>query len=196
MRESRRFTLGFLLVLTLALSSFSGIPLVYAEVDAEIYEESGEGAAETLADSSGELQMEEPEAPEVVEDDTSVAEAAAAEAASVEEAAAAEAAATQAAAEAEAAAAQAAAEAEAAAEPEAAAAASEAGVVEEAGKEKGTSFVGGVLSSAKTKAVAFVDRTKEISPDQMKKVAAGALGIWGVAAGAGWVMNHFGGSDE
>ena len=51
-------------------------------------------------------------------------------------------------------------------------------------------------SSAKAKAVAFVDKTKEISSEQMKKVAAGALGIWGVAAGAGWVMNHFNGDDE
>jgi hypothetical protein len=180
MRESRRFTLGFLLVVTLALSSFPGIPLVYAEVDAEIYEESGEGAAEAVVGASGEVQMEEPETPEVVEYDTSVEEAAA----------------SQAAAEAEAAAAQAAAEAEAAAVAEAAAAAAQAGVVEEAVNEKETAFVSGVLSSAKSKAVAFVDKTKEISPEQMKKVAAGALGIWGVAAGAGWVMNHFGGSDE
>jgi len=185
MRESRRFTLGFLFVVTLALSSFSGIPLVYAEVDAEIYEESGEGAAEAVVDASGDVQMKEPETPDVVEGDTSVAEAAAADVA-----------AAQAAAEAEAAAAQAAAEADSAAEAEAAAAAAEAGVVEEAVNEKGTGFVGGVLSSAKTKAVAFVDTTKEISPEQMKKVAVGALGIWGVAAGAGWVMNHFGGSDE
>ena len=181
MRESRRFTLGFLFVVTLALSSFSGIPLVYAEVDAEIYEESGEGAAEAVVDASGDVQMEEPETPEVVEDYDSAADAAAADAAAAQAAAEAEA---------EAAAAQ------AAAEAEAAAAAAEAGVVEEAVNEKGTAFVGGVVSSAKTKAAAFIDKTKEISPEQMKKVAAGALGIWGVAAGAGWVMNHFGGSDE
>jgi len=62
-----------------------------------------------------------------------------------------------------------------------------------------------LLAAAEAKAAEFaeeaaitklVDKTKEITPAQMKKVAAGALGVWGVAAGAGWAMNHFSGSDS
>lgn len=59
-------------------------------------------------------------------------------------------------------------------------------------EEKGSAFVSGVVSSAKDKATALVDKAKSVTPAQMKKVAAGALGIWGVAAGAGWVMNNLG----
>lgn len=51
------------------------------------------------------------------------------------------------------------------------------------------------ITSAKSKATALVDKAKEITPAQMKKAAAGALGIWGVAAGAGWVMNQMGSED-
>ena len=59
-------------------------------------------------------------------------------------------------------------------------------------EEKGSAFVSGVVSSAKDKATALVDKAKSVTPAQMKKVVAGALGIWGVAAGAGWVMNNLG----
>jgi len=51
------------------------------------------------------------------------------------------------------------------------------------------------ITSAKSKATALVDKANEITPAQMKKAAAGALGIWGVAAGAGWVMNQMGSED-
>ena len=52
------------------------------------------------------------------------------------------------------------------------------------------------VSNVRAKAVALADKAKEITPDQMKKVALGALGIWGVAAGAGWVMNNLGGTED
>ena len=165
MRGNRRCTLGFLLVVTLALSSLSSIPRVYADDEQVTADFDSEEVAEAVVDASGEVRMEEPETPEAAEDDSTVEEAASEE-------------------EAEAAAEE---EAEVVVEDEA-----ESVVMEEATKEGGSTF----LSSAKAKAVAFVDKTKEISPEQMKKVAAGALGIWGVAAGAGWVMNHFNGDDE
>lgn len=95
------------------------------------------------------------------------------------------------AAEAEAAAAQAVAE--AAAEK---AAEADSAVVDEVDTKKGTAFVTGVVDSAKDKAVSFVDKAKAVTPEQMKKAAAGALGIWGVAAGAGWVMNNLAGAEE
>eukprot|EP00581_Thalassiosira_minuscula_P015538 CAMPEP_0183728832 /NCGR_PEP_ID=MMETSP0737-20130205/29012_1 /TAXON_ID=385413 /ORGANISM="Thalassiosira miniscula, Strain CCMP1093" /LENGTH=194 /DNA_ID=CAMNT_0025960863 /DNA_START=78 /DNA_END=662 /DNA_ORIENTATION=+ len=194
MREGRRFILGFLLIVTLALLSFSNIPLAYAD---DAIEESS-GVAEAEVDAAGDVQVEEPEPPEAEKDDSAAAEAAAAEAAA-KEAAEAEAAA-KAAAEAEAAA-KASAEAEAAAKAAAEAAAAEAAaeasaVAEETGDSKGTAFVSDVSASAKSKAMAFVDKAKEVTPEQMKKVAAGALGIWGVAAGAGWVMNNLGGAEE
>jgi len=199
MREGRRFILGFLLIVTLALLSFSNIPLAYAD---DAIEESS-GVAEAEVDAAGDVQVEEPEPPEAEKDDSAAAEAAAAEAAAAEAAAkaAAEAeAAAKAAAEAEAAA-KASAEAEAAAKAAAEAAAAEAAaeasaVAEETGDSKGTAFVSDVSASAKSKAMAFVDKAKEVTPEQMKKVAAGALGIWGVAAGAGWVMNNLGGAEE
>ena len=81
----------------------------------------------------------------------------------------------------------------AAAEEEEPAATDSAAVEEPASEEeKGSAFVSGVVSSAKDKATALVDKAKSVTPAQMKKVAAGALGIWGVAAGAGWVMNNLG----
>ena len=95
------------------------------------------------------------------------------------------------AAEAEAAAAQAVAEAAAEKAAEAASA-----VVDEVDTKKGSAFVTGVVDSAKDKAVSFVDKAKAVTPEQMKKAAAGALGIWGVAAGAGWVMNNLAGAEE
>ena len=66
-----------------------------------------------------------------------------------------------------------------------------AAVVDEVEEDSSISFV----TSAKSKATALVDKAKEITPAQMKKAAAGALGIWGVAAGAGWVMNQMGSED-
>jgi len=62
-----------------------------------------------------------------------------------------------------------------------------------------------LLAAAEAKAAEFaeeaaitklVDKTKEITPAQMKKVAAGVLGVWGVASGAGWAMNQFSGSNS
>ena len=76
-----------------------------------------------------------------------------------------------------------------AAEAEAAAQA----VAEEAKKTK--NFVSSVTESVKDKAMGFFGKAKEISPEKVKKVAAGALGVWGVAAGAGWVMNNMGGEE-
>lgn len=52
------------------------------------------------------------------------------------------------------------------------------------------------VSNVRAKVVAIADKAKEVTPEQMKKVALGALGIWGVAAGAGWVMNNLGGSED
>lgn len=194
MREGRRFILGFLLLATLALLSLSNIPLAYAD-DADAVVEDASAGGEAVVDATGEVQVEEPETPTEDEDDGSAAaQAAEAEAAAQ---AAAQAAAEAAAAEAAAAARQAAAE--AAAEAAAAKAAAEAeaeasAVVEE--ETKGDDFVSGVTESAKSKAMAFVDKAKAVTPEQMKKVAAGAVGIWGVAAGAGWVMNNLGGAEE
>lgn len=166
MREGRRFALGFLLLVTLALLGLSNVPLVYAD-DADVVEASseGEGSAEAVVDATGDVQVDEPEPPKEEEDDGAAA-AAAAEA----EAAAARAA------EAEAAAAKAAAEASAVADE--------------------TEKSGDVASSTKSKAMAFVDKAKAVTPEQMKKFAAGAIGVWGVAAGAGWVMNNLGGAEE
>mmetsp|Transcript_8598 Transcript_8598/g.19324 ORF Transcript_8598/g.19324 Transcript_8598/m.19324 type:complete len:179 (-) Transcript_8598:330-866(-) len=178
MREGRRFSVGFLFLLTLALLCISNIPLVYADADAVA--ESNEGGAEAVVDATGDVQVEDSESTKEVEDAGAAAEAAgfaAGQAAAAEtETAAARAA------EAEAAAAKAAAEASA--------------IVDEAEKAKSTAFVGDVAESAKSKAMSFVGKAKEVTPEQMKKVAAGALGVWGVAAGAGWVMNNLGGVEE
>mmetsp|Transcript_20186 Transcript_20186/g.32722 ORF Transcript_20186/g.32722 Transcript_20186/m.32722 type:complete len:176 (-) Transcript_20186:307-834(-) len=175
MREGRRFILGFLLLVSLAILGLSNIPLVHADAVEDSSEET-----EAVVDATGDVHVEEPETPKEDEGDSdATAETAAQEAA-------AEAAARQA----EAAAAAAKAEEEAAAEAAAAAAAAE--VVEEV-KD---GFVGDVGASVKSKAMAYVDKAKEVTPEQLKKVAAGALGIWGVAAGAGWVMNNLGGAQE
>ena len=177
MREGRRFILGFLLLVTLALLGLSNIPLAYADA---VEESSGGAEADVYA--TGDVQVEEPEPPKEDEGDSAAAEAAAIEAA-------AEAAARQV--EAEAAAVKAAAEAAAAK-----AAAEASAVVDEVEEATGDAFASDVAASAKSKAMSFVDKAKEITPEQMKKVAAGALGIWGVAAGAGWVMNNLGGAEE
>ena len=162
MRQARRFSLGFLLLVTLALLSLSNIALVYADE---------EGTAEAVVDATGDVQVDEPETPTTEEEeDDSAAEAAAAAEATARQA------------EAEAAAAKAAEEA--------------AAVVDEVEKGSKTAFVSDVAAAAKSKAMGIVDKAKEITPEQMKKVAAGAIGIWGVAAGAGWVMNNLGGAEE
>ena len=167
---SRLRFLGFLLLVTIAILSGS---TVFAEESAEV-------------DASGDVTVQETR-----QDDDSATAAA-------REAAAAAAAATQAAAE------QAASrkEEEAKAEAKAAAAklkaeaeAKAAAMAEEAKKaaEDTNSFASDVTESVKGKAMGFFDKAKEISPEKVKKIAAGALGVWGVAAGAGWVMNNMGG---
>eukprot|EP00584_Thalassiosira_punctigera_P019169 CAMPEP_0172573040 /NCGR_PEP_ID=MMETSP1067-20121228/135989_1 /TAXON_ID=265564 ORGANISM="Thalassiosira punctigera, Strain Tpunct2005C2" /NCGR_SAMPLE_ID=MMETSP1067 /ASSEMBLY_ACC=CAM_ASM_000444 /LENGTH=175 /DNA_ID=CAMNT_0013365637 /DNA_START=270 /DNA_END=797 /DNA_ORIENTATION=- len=175
MREGRRFILGFLLLVTLALSCSSNIPLVYADAV-----ETSSGEAEAVVDATGEVQVKEPESPKEDDDSAAAAEAVAQAVARKSEAVAREA-------EAEAIAAK--------AEAEAAAAKAAAEVVDEVEEAK-DEFAGGVTASAKSKAMAFADKAKEVTPEQLKKVAAGALGIWGVAAGAGWVMNNLGGAEE
>jgi len=202
MREGRRFILGFLLLVTLALSCSSNIPLVYADAV-----ETSSGEAEAVVDATGEVQVKEPESPKEDDDSAAAAEAVAQAVARKSEAVAREAEAEAIAAKAEAEAAAAKAEAEAAAakaeaeaaaakaEAEAAAAKAAAEVVDEVEEAK-DEFAGGVTASAKSKAMAFADKAKEVTPEQLKKVAAGALGIWGVAAGAGWVMNNLGGAEE
>ena len=170
---SRRRFLGFMILVTIAILSGS---TVLAEESAEV-------------DASGDVTVEETR-----QDDDSAtaaareAAAAAAQAAAVEEAAAEEAAARrveEAKAEAQAAAAKLKAEAEAKA----------AAMAEEAKKAAADtkSFASDVTESVKGKAMGFFDKAKEISPEKVKKIAAGALGVWGVAAGAGWVMNNMGG---
>mmetsp|Transcript_57555 Transcript_57555/g.122111 ORF Transcript_57555/g.122111 Transcript_57555/m.122111 type:complete len:185 (-) Transcript_57555:374-928(-) len=184
MREGRRFILGFLLLVTLALSCSSNIPLVYADAV-----ETSSGEAEAVVDATGEVQVKEPESRKEDDDSAAAAEAVAQAVARKSEAVAREA-------EAEAIAAKAEAEAAAAkAEAEVAAAKAAAEVVDEVEEAK-DEFAGGVTASAKSKAMAFADKAKEVTPEQLKKVAAGALGIWGVAAGAGWVMNNLGGAEE
>ena len=166
----RRCTIGFILFVTLALiSSFTYIPTVSADVDAERHEEK---AAEAVVDASGDVQMDEPDDDDDDDDDGhSMAEDIAAAAAAVEAEAA---------------------ELLAAAEAKAAEFAEEAAAVANEVKKEGVAF----MKSAKDKITTLVDKTKEITPAQMKKVAAGALGVWGVAAGVGWAMNHFSGSDS
>jgi len=193
MREGRRFILGFLLLVTFTILGISNIPLVHADAV-----EDSNGETEAVVDVTGDVHVEEPETPKEDEDDSDAAAEAAAQEAAAEaaarqaedSAAAQEAVAEAAARQAEAAAA--AAKAEEEAEAEAAAAKAAAEVVEEVKDE----FVGDVGASVKSKAMAYVDKAKEITPEQLKKVAAGALGIWGVAAGAGWVMNNLGGAQE
>ena len=136
MRQGRRFILGFLLIVTLALCSLSNIPLTCA--DDAVDEASGGASAEAVVDAAGDVEVEEPSA----EDD------AAAEPEATKE--------------------------EAAPEP----------VEEEVAEtvEKAQSILSGAVDSAKSKATALVDKVKSITPQQTKKVAAGAIGIWGVVS--------------
>jgi hypothetical protein len=169
-RRRGRCTIGFILFVTFAfISSLTYIPTVSADVDAERHEEK---AAEAVVDASGDVQiMDEPDGDDDDDDDGhSMAEDIAAAAAVVEAEAS---------------------ELLAAAEAKAAEFAEEAAAVAKEVKKEGVAF----MKSAKDKITTLVDKTKEITPAQMKKVAAGALGVWGVAAGVGWAMNHFSGSD-
>lgn len=84
--------------------------------------------------------------------------------------------------------------AEEAAAAEAAAAA--AAALAEEGKKSSTAFVSNVAELTKNTVASVIGKAKDITPETMKKVAAGALGVWGVAAGAGWVMNNLGGDDK
>ncbi len=163
--------------MTIAILSFSNIPLAQAEeaaeavvdatgdVDVQAEEEPvvvDEPVEEEPADFDGPVE-EESEESEESEEDAAAAAAAAAEEAAAEEAAAAEAAAEAAAAETE---------------------------------EEKTNIVGEVTETAASKISEIVGKIKDISPQQKKKIAVGALGVWGVAAGAGWVLNNLGGSDD
>jgi len=179
--QGRRRFLGFLLLVTIAVLSTSSLPAANAQ-------ESDVASSEAEVDASGEIHVVE----ETTEDDGSAAAEAEAAEAAAEAARIAEEARANAAAEAEAAAAAAAAKIKA--EAEAAAAA----VAEEATKatSETTAFATGVTESAKEKAMAFFGKAKDISPEKVKKIAAGALGVWGIAAGAGWVMNNLGGDDN
>lgn len=83
-----------------------------------------------------------------------------------------------------------------AAEEAAAAEAAAAAVLAEEEKKSSTAFVSNVAELTKNKVASVIGKAKDITPETMKKVAAGALGVWGVAAGAGWVMNNLGGDDK
>lgn len=148
MRGGRRFILGFLLLVTLASLGIFNVPLAYADSVEKSTEQT-----EAVVDTTGDIQVEEPESPKEVTADVA-AEAVAQEA----EAAAAKA--------------------------------------EVADEEAQDGFVEDVSAAGKSKAMSFIDKAKEVTPEKLKKVAAGAIGIWGVAAGAGWVMNNLGGAEE
>jgi len=172
-RSSRSCFLGFLLLVTIAILSVSNIPLAQAEE-----------VAEAVVDATGDVEVqaeEEPaEAGGPVEEEPVVVDEPAEE---EEEPVAVDEPVEEESGEDEAAAEEAAAEEEEAEE--------EAAVVEEE-----TNVVSEVTETAKSKISEIVGQIKDISPQQKKKIAAGALGVWGVAAGAGWVLNNLGGSDE
>ena len=144
--HSRRYFLGMLLLVTIAMLSFSSIPLVRAQ-DESVEEAVADGpveaedAAAPVSDEATEIEVEEEEDAALegdAEDDSGTAEAEA--------------------------------------------------------TEEGSSV--NLLQSQQSKISEIIEKVKEISPQQKKKLAAGAIGIWGVAAGAGWVLNNLGGSDE
>ena len=166
---SRLRFLGFLLLVTIAILSGS---TVFAEESAEV-------------DASGDVTVQETRQ----DDDSATAAAREAAAAAAAAQAAAEQAASRKEEEAKAEAKAAAAKLKAEAEAKAAAMAEEA----KKAAEDTNSFASDVTESVKGKAMGFFDKAKEISPEKVKKIAAGALGVWGVAAGAGWVMNNMGG---
>jgi hypothetical protein len=143
---SRRYFLGMLVLVTIAMLSFSSIPLVRAQ-DESVEEAVADGPVEAeddaapVSDEATEIEVEEEEDAALegdAEDDSGAAEAEA--------------------------------------------------------TEEGSSV--NLLQSQQSKISEIIEKVKEISPQQKKKLAAGAIGIWGVAAGAGWVLNNLGGSDE
>ena len=148
--QSRRYFLGMLLLVTIAILSFSSIPLARAEE--ESVEAAVDGAEEpedvaAVPDEAVEIDAEEEEAEEQEEEQNDVVEADLAE-------------------------------------------------PDDAAVEEETAEVDSFLKSQQAKISGIIEKVKEISPQQKKKIAAGAIGIWGVAAGAGWVLNNLGGSDE
>lgn len=146
--HSRRYFLGMLLLVTIAMLSFSSIPLVRAQ-DESVEEAVADGPVEAedaapVSDEATEIEAEGEE------DDTPT-------------------------------------ESEGDAEDDS-------GAAETDATEEGSSL--NLLQSQQSKISEIIEKVKEISPQQKKKLAAGAIGIWGVAAGAGWVLNNLGGSDE
>lgn len=145
--HSRRYFLGMLLLVTIAMLSFSSIPLVRAQ-DESVEEAVADGpveaeAAAPVSDEATEIEVEE-------EDDDPPTESEG--------------------------------------DAEADSGAAEADATEEGSVN--------LLQSQQSKISEIIEKVKEVSPQQKKKLAAGAIGIWGVAAGAGWVLNNLGGSDE
>ncbi|KAL7470296.1 hypothetical protein ACHAXS_012947 [Conticribra weissflogii] len=187
--QSRR-VLGCFLCFTLALLCISSLPVAISDLDESAPAADGyaEATAEAVVDATGNVQVDEPvvEAEDITSDDAKEEESSE----KMEADAKAEEAMRAAEAEMEAAKA-AAAEAAKAAEIKA----KEASQVVEEAAGSGTAFVESVAESAKSKAISFFGKAKEITPEKMKKVAAGALGVWGVAAGVGWIMNTFGGDE-
>lgn len=175
MRAGRRFVLEFLLLATFALLSLSNVSQVLA--DAAVEESTGgtgagaDAHAEVDAADNVVETTDEPE-PSKEEDVSPDSEAEPSD----------EADATQAAAEA--------APTEATDTNAAAEASSD---VNDAEETQVDSSASNNSPSTLFKALPFADK---MTPMRMKKVAAGALGIWGAAAGAGWLMNNLGGAQE
>lgn len=143
--QSRRFFFGLILLVTIAILSFSSTPFARAE-----------DASEAVVEATGDVDVHTDQEPAAADETTE------------EESG----------------------EADVVADSEAAAEEVEVEVEEE------TNIVSEVTESAKSKLTEIVEKVKEISPQQKKKIAAGAIGLWGIAAGVGWVLNNLGGSDE
>ena len=141
--QSRRFFFGLILLVTIAILSFSSTPFARAE-----------DASEAVVEATGDVDVHTDQEPAAADETTE------------EESG----------------------EADVVADSEAAA--------EEVEVEEETNIVSEVTESAKSKLTEIVEKVKEISPQQKKKIAAGAIGLWGIAAGVGWVLNNLGGSDE
>ena len=168
-RSSRRCFLGFLLLVTIAIMSASNIPLAHAEEVAEAVVDAASGDVEVTEEEAADFDgpVDNDPVPVVDEPEEEQHEPVVDDEPVEEDSGEDEAAEEE------------------AAEEEAAAA-----------EEEETNIVSEVTESAKSKISEIVGQIKDISPQQKKKIAAGALGVWGVAAGAGWVLNNLGGSDE
>ena len=59
-------------------------------------------------------------------------------------------------------------------------------------KSKATDLIKTVSSETK----GLVDKAKNISPSDAKKIAAGVLGVWGVSVGAGWLAQNINKQEE